>query len=468
MIAVDPIECAPAHSLEAERCLLGALFWDNLVLDEVEALLSPADFYMQAHRDIYVAMRDLIRSGRAADPITTAHQLEDRKLLEEVGGLAYVRMCMEEVVSANNARHYAQIVVDRAVKRRVQEAGRDFMKAALEPTVESGSAMAQRFAAAAASIAEDVVQPERPWLETLEDTFRLAAEGGCPAWKTSLRSLHEAVVPEFRAGEAVIVAARQGHGKTSFLRSVVRDLGTQGHCAIFTLEETPNFFNSGMISGEGLAMNPQSGLVKSRVLSGNWTADQRDLALKAKERLASELSLSLIHDVRDLSGIVAHTRRLARRHELICVCVDYIQRVQTPRPRGVTRNEQVGETMRTLADLAHDLEIVLFVGCQLARPQDRNASPGRMRPKIHELRDSGELEQHADLVLSIHNWHECRQPPAPWSFGIVECWSLKQRAGRSGACALLGLDGSRVYEPGGRIPFERLQEYRRKALRNSQ
>lgn len=386
----------PPHSVEAESSVLGALMLDNTAWDRCGDLLAEADFYRQEHREIFSVIGAMVNAGKTADIITVFERLEAAGKAEQVGGLQYLHSLAQYVPSASNLRRYAEIVRERALSRRLVAMGDEI--AALG--FREHEPIAERIDRASAQLVSLVTtSADAEWLDMnttavrMLDSLNDRAEGRRDdVLPTGMSDLDEMLGGGLRAGQLIIIGARPSMGKSALGVTMGMHLAEQDVCTgMFSLE----------MPAEELAMRQTSMLAMvhleklrraERLSELDWP--RVTAAVERMRRLpfyVSELAGPNINQMR------LRARRLKRQHGLGALVVDYLQLATGTNPKE-TRNNQLGEVSRGLKGLAKELKIPIIALAQLGRDIEKRTNP---RPMMSDLKDCGDIEQDADVILFI-------------------------------------------------------------------
>ena len=426
----------PPSDIEAERCVLGSVVLDPGVLDEVTPILrGPAAFYVAAHGTIYDAMTTLAGRGVPPNAVTLKDELRRRGKLDEIGGTAALAAAVEEVPNSGRAVDYARIVADRATVRGIREAALAILRAVDGPaplTADEARDLGSREIAKAVDRGGAVAER---WIgDLLADEYaRLDDPTPDRATPTGFPRLDGHTGGGWRPGQLVIVAARPGVGKTSlamqYATAAALDDGPGALVLTFEMS-SPELVR--LLLGQGSKVAPST--IRRRALNSTTRASVDGAA----SRLGSERSRLWIYDgARTLTDIQAATRRVVRRERVGVVIVDYLQLVDPGKDRrDENRAEAVGRLSRGLKMLARDLSITVVALAQFNRAVESREGH---KPRLSDLRESGSIEQDADIVLAIHretNPNESKADPA-----IAELIFLKHRGGPVGVIPM-HFDGS--------------------------
>lgn len=387
---------APPHDIAAEQAVLGAMMLSEAVADELSEKVTAADFYRPVHAEIFRKILDQLGCGEPVDALTISHALGNR--LGAVGGAPYLHTCVERPPTAANGGHYAGIVVELAGRRRLIEAGtkitqlgrsdQDLADVRDQAAQEAFNATTDRREAAVVSPVADLVGPE------IEHLRKLAAGEVEPGIPTGLRDLDE-LTGGLHPGQLWIPAGRTSMGKSvatqNWVHNAVRHSGRPG--ILFSVEMSKSEMMKRMIS-------EVASVSLARITKGTLTGEEWERIDAAQSYIAA-LPLHFVDNVRTVPGIRSAVRRFRQRMGDCCVVgVDYLQRLQGL-DRRQERHEEVGGFADSLKDLAQDMTVPVIAPCQLNRGPENRTGKDANRPKLTDLRESGNLEQTADVVVLI-------------------------------------------------------------------
>lgn len=426
----------PPHSLESEEAVIGGLLFDNQAMHAIsDVLLTADDFYKESHQRIFQAIVTLISRGEPADSLTVSEHLNNQGVLERVGGRAYVSDLASRAFSAANVPNYARIVKEKAVLRA-------FIRTTSELATQAYSGVEDHEAfldQAEKSIFDVTKLKNSSSFESLKDVLLRnfseieanAASKGQTAGVTSGFIDLDAKTTGWKPGQLIIVAARPGMGKTSFMLN----LGVNA-CSGSTPKAVCMF--SMEMSSEELSMRLLS--MESRVDSHRLrTGRLQEQDWQNLQRGASRLSECpfFIDDTPALNvmEVKSRCRRIQSQHGLGMVFVDYLQLMRGTTKAygaGMNREQEISEISRGLKALAKELEVPVIAASQLNRGVE---SRNDKRPMLSDLRESGAIEQDADMVIFIHR-DEQYNKEASEEKGLAEIIIGKQRAGSVGTVKL--------------------------------
>jgi replicative DNA helicase len=417
----------PPHSLEAEKTVLGGILVNNGSLNVVLSIITPEDFYKEPHRKIIERISALVDKGLTVDLLSLSEEMQRAGLLEEAGGMAYLSSLMDGVPKSLNVEYYAQIIKEKALLRRLIVSSAKIITASYEQKEEADDLLNE----AQAAIIEVAEQRIRPGLvpvraltaPTLDMIRRFAerkeAVTGVPSGFRSLDGL----TAGFHPSELVIIAARPSMGKTALALNIAQHAGMRAErsAAFFSMEMAKEQLVIRLLCAEAQ-------LDIKRVRTG--FISEREFE---KLKLAGEaLSRANIY-IDETPGVTvmemkAKARRLRMEQHLDIIFIDYIQ-LMRPGGRFENRNQEMSFITRSLKELAKELQIPVVGISQLSRsPEKGRREP---RPLLSDLRESGAIEQDADVVIFIFR-PEYYHPDDESLRGLAEVSVAKQRNGPTG------------------------------------
>jgi replicative DNA helicase len=394
-----PFEKQPPQDLAAEQSVLGGMMLSKDAIADVVEVLSPGDFYRPAHQAVYDCVLDLYGRGEPADPITVSAELERRGELGRVGGAPYLHTLIATVPTAANASYYAEIVAEKAVLRRLVEAGTRIVQMGYNGA--EGAEIAEVVDRAQAAVyevserrmSEDYVSLEELLQPTMDEIDAIASRGGSSLGvPTGFVDLDE-VTNGLHPGQMIIVAARPGVGKSTLGLDFARSCSVKHSMTsvIFSLEMSRTEIVMRMLSAEArIRLQDMRG---GRMSDDDWTRLARRMSEISEAPLYIDDSPNMT-----MMEIRAKARRLKQRNDLKLIIVDYLQ-LMTSGKRVESRQQEVSEFSRQLKLLAKELEVPVVAISQLNRGPEQRTDK---RPMLADLRESGSLEQDADMVLLLN------------------------------------------------------------------
>lgn len=387
----------PPQDLVAEQSVLGAMLLSKDAIADVVETLREVDFYKPAHATIYGAILDIYGRGEPADAITVSNYLTKTGSLANVGGPAYLHTLVASVPTAANAAYYSRIVTERAILRRLVEAGTRITQMGYAGDAEVDllvdKAQAEVYEVTSRRTSEDYAPINDIIPLTLNELEAIEGNGGVKAGvPTGFAGLDE-VTHGLHPGQLVILAARPAIGKSTLGLDLARAASIKNNMAsvIFSLEMSRNEIAMRMLSAEAQV---SLGNMRAGTLSD---AEWQRLAMKSSQISSAPL---FIDDSPNLTmmEIRAKARRLKQRYDLKLLVLDYMQLMSSGR-KVESRQVEVSEFSRSLKLLAKELEIPVVAISQLNRGPEQRTDK---RPMLSDLRESGSLEQDADMVILLH------------------------------------------------------------------
>jgi replicative DNA helicase len=426
----------PPHSVEAEQSVLGGILLDPSAWDKIADLLNEHDFYRHEHRLIWRHIGRLTEHAKPIDVITVAESLESNAELEKAGGLVYLGTLAQNVPSAANIRRYAEIVRERAIMRKLVEVGSDIATSAYNP---GGRDAGQLLDEAESKVLEINEQGERgrqgftampPLLtqvvEKIESLYGRDS-GDVTGLATGFTDL-DRMTSGLQAGDLIIVAGRPSMGKTAFSINIAENVALESNkaVAIFSMEMGGTQLAMRMIGSVG-RLNQQN-LRTGRLEDDDWSRMTHALGQLNDAPIFIDETAAL-----NSLELRSRARRLARQNDgLGLIVIDYIQLMSSPAGRASeNRATEISEISRSLKSLAKELKVPVIALSQLNRSLEQRPNK---RPVMSDLRESGAIEQDADLILFIYR-DEVYNPDTP-DKGKAEIIIGKQRNGPIGKVEL--------------------------------
>jgi replicative DNA helicase len=423
-------ERLPPHSIEGEMCLLASMMLDKEMVGQVVQIVDRDAFYQADHQIVYDTLVKLYEQNRATDPVIVREELAKRQLLEEVGGTAYLAQIINTVPSAAHGAHYASIVREKAMLRQLIAASNDILRDAYGPHDQADivldKAEKRIFEIAQKKVGNAMV----PMEDVLHEVFEMIENRGQRGIETGFLELDD-MMNGLQNGEMIIVAARPSMGKTALAMNMIEHIAADERqpCAVFSLEMSKQQLAQRMLCSRGEidAHKLRKGLLQSH--------EYAHLA-----NVVGELAKAPIW-VDDSPGLTpldlrAKARRLKLQHDVKCIMIDYMQLMDNPGPEN--RQQQISEISRGIKAVARELNVPVIALSQLNR-----ASEGRdgHRPRMSDLRESGSIEQDADVIALLHreDYYRMAEPDFQPD-NIAEVIIAKQRNGPTGTVKLTFLN----------------------------
>lgn len=389
----------PPQDLDAEQSVLGGMLLSKDAIADVLEKLGPADFYRPAHQNVYEVILDLYGRGEPADAVTVAAELDRHGKLRRIGGAPYLHTLISTVPTAANAGYYAGIVAEKAVLRRLVQAGTRVVQygyagadgADIAEVVDR--AQAEIYDVAERRMSDDIVALDDLLQPTMDELDAIQSGGGLPRGvPTGFADLDE-VTTGLHGGQMIIVAGRPGMGKSTLALDFLRSCSIKHRMpsVIFSLEMSKSEIVMRLLSAE---TRIKLGDMRSgRLNDGDWVTMARRMSEIDGSPLYIDDSPNLT-----MMEIRAKARRLKQKTDLRLMVVDYMQ-LMTSGKKVESRQEEVAQFSRQLKLLAKELDVPVVAVSQLNRgPEQRTDKT----PQLSDLRESGQLEQDADMVILIH------------------------------------------------------------------
>jgi replicative DNA helicase len=424
----------PPQDLNAEQSVLGGMLLSKDAIADVLERLRPGDFYRPNHRSIYEVILDLYGRGEPADAVTVAAELDRIGLLRRVGGGPYLHTLISTVPTAANAGYYAGIVAEKALLRRLVEAGTRVVQYGYagadgaDVAEVVGRAQAEIYDVTEDRCAQDYAPLGDLMQDTMEEIDAIQSGGGlAQGVPTGFADLDE-VTTGLHGGQMIIVAGRPGHGKSTLALDFLRSCSIKHGMAsiIFSLEMSKSEIVMRLLSAE--ARIKLADMRSGRLSDQDWTRMARRMAEISEAPLYIDDSPNL-----SLMEIRAKARRLKQTTDLRLVAVDYLQ-LMTSGKRVESRQAEVAEFSRSLKLLAKEIDVPVVAISQLNRGPEQRTDK---MPQLSDLRESGSLEQDADMVILLHrpDAYERDSPRA----GEADLILAKHRNGPQKTCTVASL-----------------------------
>jgi replicative DNA helicase len=421
------------HNLEAERSVLGAILLHNDAFNLAAEVIDSKDFFRDAHRRIFDKMVKLVERGDAIDLVTLKEELGRAGELDEIGGPAYITALVDGVPRSTNVEHYARIIKEKATLRNLIFSANKILTTAYEGAEEADLILDQAehaiFAIADDKVRDgfvslrDLAQGSLETIEKLHSHKELIT--GVPTGFTDLDEMTSGLQPS----DLIIIAARPSMGKTSLVLNMAQHVGTKTDMTVgvFSLEMSKEQLFLRLLTSEAR--------IDAHRLRGGFLGD-RDWG-KLSQAIGTLSEAKIFIDDTPSIGVLemrAKCRRLKSEHGLHMVIIDYIQLMQG-RGRFENRTLELASISRSMKGLAKELSVPIVVLSQLSRaPESRSDH----RPQLSDLRESGALEQDADVVVFIYreDLYADKSQPAADNQGVAELIIGKQRNGPTGVVKL--------------------------------
>ena len=421
----------PPQAVDLEEVVLGALMLEKDAINEVIDILTPEAFYKEAHQKIFRAIKDLFGKSEAIDILTVTNELKQAGELESVGGAYYISKLTNRVVSAANIEYHARIIMQKHIQRELIVISSETINQAFEETTDVfdllDNAENKLFQVSENNLRrsynsmQDLVNKAITAIENAKNSDQKLR--GVPSGYTEL----DRITQGWQKSDLIILAARPSMGKTAFALNLARNAAVDFHrpVAFFSLEMSSVQLVTRLISTE-------TSLTADKLRSGDLAEHEwQQLNTKVTPLIDAPI---FIDDTPQLSvfELRAKCRRLKQQHDIQMVFIDYLQLMSAKSERGGNREQEISMISRSLKALAKELEIPVLALSQLSRNVEQR--PGSKKPILSDLRESGAIEQDADMVMFIYRpeyyKNEQENPDLPQGFTCIDI--AKHRNGKLG------------------------------------
>ncbi|MDQ0209118.1 replicative DNA helicase [Alkalicoccobacillus murimartini] len=420
----------PPQNIEAEQAVLGAIFLSDTALITSTERLIPEDFYRAAHQRIYQVMVELAEKGEPVDLVTVTADLQDRKWLEEIGGVSYLGDIANAVPTAANVEYYSRIVEEKSVLRRLIRVATDIaaegyaseeeVDTILNEAEKTILEVSHRQNSSAFISIKDVLVETYDRIEMLQNQT-----GDITGIATGFSELDK-MTAGFQRNDLIIVAARPSVGKTAFALNIAQNVATktEENVAIFSLEMGASQLVQRMLCAEG---NIDAQRMRTGALNDE---DWQKLTMAMGSLSKAGIYIDDTPGVK-VNDIRAKCRRLKQEGGLGMIMIDYLQLIQGNGRSGENRQQEVSEISRTLKAIARELEVPVIALSQLSRGVEQRQDK---RPMMSDIRESGSIEQDADIVAFLYR--DDYYDKESENQNIIEIIIAKQRNGPVGTVEL--------------------------------
>ena len=422
----------PPHSIEAEQSVLGAIIMDHEAVVVASEILKPQDFYRPDHQQIFAAIMELYTSGSPIDLVTIQDKLVQKGILEQIGGLPYIAELANTVPTSAHIKQYAQIVEEKAVLRRLIKASQEITAKSYEGDEKidniMGYAEKQIFDIIQNKHTEDFTHINEIVIESIDKIeYAHQSKGGVTGVSTGFIDL-DYKTAGLQPSDLILVAARPSMGKTAFALNIIQAAGVKSgkSVAVFSLEMSKDQLVSRMLCAEAMVDS-------QKTRTGSLEKEDWDRLARAIPNLAS--SNIYIDDTPGISVMEmrAKCRRLKLEKGLDLIMIDYLQ-LMSGNSKGDSRQQEISEISRSLKALAREMNAPVIALSQLSRACEARADH---RPMLSDLRESGAIEQDADVVMFLYR-DEYYNPDTDKK-NVGEVIIAKQRNGPTGTVELVWL-----------------------------
>lgn len=424
-------ERVPPQNVDAEMSVLGGMMLSKDAIADVIEILRSTDFYRPAHASVYDVVVELFGRGDPADAVTVGAELKRKGELDRIGGLPYLHTLVATVPTAANAAYYAGIVREQAQLRSLVEVGTRIVQ--LGYTTDGADveglvnlAQSEVFAVSEQRNSTDYVTLEQVVPELYEELERNAnRDGGLDGVPTGFSEL-DAKLNGLRAGQMIIIAARPGGGKSTLAMDICRSCAVHNNkaAAYFSLEMNRTELSMRLLAAESRVFLDR--MIKGELETRDWQEIARTLDKISQAPLIVDDSPNMT-----MGEIRAKSRRMKQQFDIQLIVIDYLQLLTSGGKSVESRQQEVSEFSRSIKLLAKELEIPIVAVAQLNRDSEKRNDK---RPQVADLRESGSLEQDADVVLLIHREDMFNENTEKQ--GMADIIIGKQRSGPTGIVEL--------------------------------
>lgn len=420
----------PPHSTEAEQSTLGGIMVNNRALDTIAEFLRPEHFYIASNQLIYQTLLKLSARGREIDFITVCEVLRDTGKLEDAGGMAYIGSVVNDCPSAANVVTYARIVMERAILRQLIESGQTIAELGFRPDGRTNSDLIDLAEQRLSELRDNQkgigrdLQPMTVFLDAAERTLEKAASGGAVAGLATGFIDLDTKTTGLHPGQMIVIAGRPGMGKTALALTIAEHVAVENKiaAAVFSME----------MPGEEVAMRMLGSFARVPVISlrSGRLEDHDWSRLASATGMIREAPL-FVDETGSLTpaALRSKARALHKKTPLGLIVVDYIQLMQVPDAEN--RTNEISECSRAIKSLAKELHIPIIALAQVNRGVEGRDNK---RPRLADLRESGSLEQDADVVGFLYRDEVYDEHSK--DRGVAELIIAKQRSGPTGTTKL--------------------------------
>ncbi len=429
------IEKLPPQNIEAEINVLGSLLIDSDAFTRIADIITPEDFYKESHQDIFAAMTELYSEHEPIDLVSLSNKLSEKKLLEKVGGRSYLAELANAVVSSANIVAYAEIIQKKAALRKLIKAAQEIAALGFQEDTKVENLLDEAeqkiFQISQKHLKQNFISVKSLLDGTFERIDDLHRDGGkVRGLPTGFYDLDNKLAG-LQPADLIILAARPSMGKTTFALDIARQVAKNNHpVGIFSLEMSKEMLVDRMICAE-------AGVDLWRMRTGRLS-EQEDDFTKIGHAMAVLAEAPIFIDDSASANIMevrTKARRLKAEHGLDLIIIDYLQLMEGRNRTSENRTQEVSEISRALKSLARELNVPVLALSQLSRAVELEKPP---KPKLAHLRESGSIEQDADVVLFIYREYMYkREDIDPDRRYIAEVIVAKHRNGPTGTVELI-------------------------------
>ena len=423
------------HNLDAEQATLGCLLIDSMCQTEIMSMLKSEDFYTDAHKNVFSAMVKIFQKNTPIDFVTLTEELEREGKIDAIGGIDYINFLTNVVPSAANYKFYVDIVKSNSIRRMLIKSGQNIIESAYSNEDKDdvlSNAEAEIYSIAEneeVSQLEHIGKPNGAIKSVLDKFDKVAKDpNSLRGLSTGYRDVDD-ITNGLQNSDLILLAARPSVGKTSFAMNLVTNIAVKEgkSCAVFSLE----------MSKEQLTQRALCSLAKvpmQNALTGKMSSDEWKRIWTATKQLENSKLFIDDSSLTTPATLLSKCRRLkAKEGKLDLIMIDYLQLMTSDSRKKENRQSEISEISRNLKVAAKELNVPIVVLSQLSRDIEKREGH---RPQLSDLRDSGAIEQDADIVMFLHNPEKYNDSPTAEEPGVVELIFAKHRNGRVGSVKL--------------------------------
>ena len=402
----DKIGNVPPHSTEAEQVVLSALFLDKIALSKTLEILTKESFFHNRHQEIFQAILNISERGYTPEIISVKEELLAQSKLDDVGGVVYLSEVADKIPTAANVEHYARIVQEKYLKRLLISTASQIIENSYDDSTDAideiDNAEKQIFEIAEKRLKRSYTSIGKLVKETYEIISKLAERDktGITGVPTGLYQLDE-MLGGFQRSDLIIIAARPSMGKTALALSLIRNIAlfSKLPVALFSIEMSGVQIVTRLISAE-------SKIDQQKIRTGRINQTDNEMIVKALGRLSHSPIYIDDSPMLSIMEIRAKCRRLKAEHNIQCVFVDYLQLITAP--KSESREREISFISASLKQIAKELNIPVVALAQLNRSIETRPDKSK-RPMLSDLRESGSIEQDADVVMFVNRPEQYKQ-----------------------------------------------------------
>lgn len=420
----------PPHNIEAEQSVLGSMLLDKEVISLVLEIIKKEDFYRDDHREIFESIMDLYENSIPIDIITLSEDLNKKALLQKIGGLEYLTFIVNQIPTTANAHHYAKIIEEKSTLRKLIRTSTEIVKLGYEAQEDAATVLDKAEKSVFDLLEKRNLQGVTPIKDVLVQTFNnLEALYNADSKITGISSGFydlDNKTSGLQNSDLLLIAARPAMGKTAFVLNIAQNAAIQSNVPviIFSLEMSKDQLVNRLLSSEAMV---ESNKMRSGMLEDDdWHKIAKVMAPMSNAPIYIDDTPGI-----NVTDIRAKCRRLKLEKNLGLIIIDYLQLMQG-KGRSESRQQEISDISRSLKILAKELNVPVMTLSQLSRAPEQRADH---RPILSDLRDSGAIEQDADIVMFLYR--DDYYNPETDKKNIAEVILAKNRHGSTGTIELV-------------------------------